>query len=95
MSPNWSEVVVVVPTLVPEDKDDSTIRGLYGKVFIDGRQIQAVVKLEYNPIIGAEDIAEVTMTFNPRSLRILLDSDFIEEEGVLVYNSPRKLIIRR
>jgi len=92
VSPDWSEVVIVVPT----NEDGSTIRGLYGRVFIDGREIKAVSDLKYDPIIGSEDIAEVTMTFNPKSLRVLLDSDFnIEEEDVLVYNTPRKLRIRK
>jgi len=91
MSPDWSELVVVQPT----DDDGQTLKGCYGRVFIDGVEIKSVSKIEFGDIIG-DEIPEVSMTFNPRNIRLLLDSDMVvAEDDALVYNTPRKLRIRK
>ena len=94
MSPDWSEVVVVTPT---DQQDRQTMRGSYGRLFIDGHEIKSVSKVEFSDVINSDDIPEVTVTFNPRNIRIMLDSDLdIDEgEGALIYNLPRKLRIRK
>lgn len=93
MSPEWSEVVVVTPT---NDGDGQTVRGAYGRLFVDGHEIKSVSKLELSDVINGDEIPEVTVTFNPRSIRIMLDSDLVTDENdTLVYNLPRKLRIRK
>lgn len=92
MIPEWSEITIVKPSNASQP---GCHNGCAGRVFIDGMEIKSVSKLEISEIIGDEDIPSVTLTIEPRMVRILLDTDFIEEEDTLVYNRPRKLIIRR
>jgi hypothetical protein len=92
MSPDWSEVVVVTPT---DDRDGQTVRGSYGRLFVDGHEIKSVSKIAISDLVG-DEIPEVTVTFNPRNIRIMLDSDLAADENdALVYNLPRKLRIRK
>lgn len=92
MIPEWSEITIVKPSNLDQPECHN---GCSGRVFIDGMEIKSVSRLEISEVIGDEDIPSVTLTIEPRMVRILLDTDFVEEEDVLVYNRPRKLIIRR
>lgn len=92
MSPDWSQVTVVMPA---DDADPDTVRGAYGRVYIDGQEIKSVSRVEVSPIVG-DDIPEIIITLNPRNLRILLDTDFtVDDEDMLIYDAPRKLRIRK
>lgn len=92
MIPEWSEITIVKPS---DSQRPDCHNGSAGRVFIDGMEIRSVSNLEVSGVIGDDDIPSVTLTIEPRMVRILLDTDFVEEEDVLVYNRPRKLIIRR
>lgn len=92
MIPEWSEITIVKPSSPSQPECHN---GCSGRVFIDGMEIRSVSKLEISEVIGDDDIPSVTLTIEPRMVRILLDTDFVEEDDVLVYNRPRKLIIRR
>lgn len=93
MIPDWCDIVVVKPTDVQEDVDVQ--RGACGRVYINGVEIKHVSKLTSSDIIGDEDIPSVTITIEPRSFRVMSDVDFEEQENQLVYNGPRRLIIRK
>lgn len=91
MTPEWSDVVIVKP-----DNEPGVHDGAYGRVFIDGHEIKSVSLCKVDGVIGGEDIPSVTLEIEPKSLRIILASDLKEDDaGILHYDSPRKLIIRR
>lgn len=92
MSPDWSDVVVV-----KTDKEQpGTHHGAYGRVYIDGHEIKNVSMCKVDGVIGGDDIPSITLEIEPKSIRIILESDLKEDEaGTLHYDSPRKLIIRR
>lgn len=93
MVEDWCEIIVVKPT---NDGDDNDIqRGACGRVYINGMEVKSVSRFVASDIIGEEDIPSVTITIEPRSLRIMSDIDFHEQESQLVYNGPRRLIIRK
>ena len=91
MTPEWSDVVIVKP-----DSVAGVHNGSYGRVYIDGHEIKSVSLCKVDGVIGGDDIPSVTLEIEPKSLRIILESDLTEDEaGVLTYDRPRKLIIRR
>ena len=90
MSPDWSDITLVMPT----DDDGETVRGCAGRVFIDGAEVKSVSAFEIAPLI-ADEIPSVTLTIEPRNIRVLLDSDFDNNGEAMVYNRPRKLRFRR
>ncbi len=91
MSPDWSEVVIVKP-----ESEPGVHRGAYGRVYIDGHEIKSVSLCKLDGVIGDDDIPSITLQIEPKSVRIILESDLTEDEaGVLTYDRPRKLIIRR
>ncbi len=92
MTPEWSEVVVVKP----DKQVEGVHEGACGRVYIDGHEVKNVSQCNLEGVIGDEDIPSVTLTIEPRSIRIILESDLQEDDmGVLNYDRPRKLIIRR
>lgn len=90
MSPDWSDITLIMPT----NDDGETVRGCAGRVFINGAEIKSVSAFEVAPLIS-DEIPSVTLTIEPRNIRVLLDSDFDNEGEALVYNRPRKLRFRR
>lgn len=91
MIPEWTDVVIVKPS-----NNDGCHAGTCGRVFMNGMEIKNVSKLEMSEVIGDDDIPSVTLTLEPKMIRILLDTDFtVDEQDVLQYNGPRKLRIKR